>query len=195
MGYIFLLISLFAGTLKGYCGKKTSNYTSSFVNAVFANTIRMFLCILIGFVLILATEDLRILIPSRTLLLVSALSGVSSAVFVVAWLICVKKSAYMMLDIFLMLGVLIPLTASNIFLSESIKLTQWVGIGVLFLAVVIMCSYNNTIKAKLTLPSLILLLICGIANGFADFSQKLFTKCIPDGSASAFNFYTYDFRY
>ena len=193
MGYIFLLISLFAGTLKGYCGKKTSNYTSSFGNAVFANTIRMLLCILIGFVLILATEDLRILIPSRTLLLVSALSGVSSAVFVVAWLICVKKSAYMMLDIFLMLGVLIPLTASNIFLSESIKLTQWVGIGVLFLAVVIMCSYNNTIKAKLTLPSLILLLICGIANGVADFSQKLFTKCIPDGSAAAFNFYTYVF--
>ena len=134
MGYIFLLISLFAGTLKGYCGKKTSNYTSSFGNAVFANTIRMLLCILIGFVLILATEDLRILIPSRTLLLVSALSGVSSAVFVVAWLICVKKSAYMMLDIFLMLGVLIPLTASDIFFSESIKLTQWVGIGVLFLA-------------------------------------------------------------
>ena len=37
MGYIFLLISLFAGTLKGYCGKKTSNYTSSFGNAVFAD--------------------------------------------------------------------------------------------------------------------------------------------------------------
>ena len=70
MGYIFLLISLFAGTLKGYCGKKTSNYTSSFGNAVFANTIRMLLCILIGFVLILATEDLRILSSKeRTMIL------------------------------------------------------------------------------------------------------------------------------
>ena len=193
MGYIYLFISLFAGTLKGYCGKKTSSYTGSIGNAVFANTIRMFLCILIGFVLILVTEDLRILIPSRTLLLVSALSGISSAVFVVTWLISVKKSAYMMLDIFLMLGVLIPLTASNIFFSEPIALTQWVGIGVLFIAVMIMCSYNNAIKTKLTLPSLILLLICGIANGITDFSQKLFTKCIPDGSAAAFNFYTYVF--
>ncbi len=193
MGYIFLLISLFAGTLKGYCGKKTSSYTVSIGNAIFANTLRMILCILIGFVLILATEDLRILIPSRTLLLISALSGISSAVFVVTWLISVKKSAYMMLDIFLMLGVLIPLSASSLFFSESIKPTQWIGIIVLFIAVVIMCAYNNDIKTKLTFPALILLLICGIANGFADFSQKLFTKCIPNGSAAAFNFYTYVF--
>lgn len=99
----------------------------------------------------------------------------------------------MMLDIFLMLGVLLPLTGSSIFFGESVKLTQWVGIGVLFVAVVIMCSYSNTIKAKLTLPFLLLLLLCGIANGVADFSQKLFTKCIPDGSAAAFNFYTYVF--
>jgi len=193
MGYLFLLISLFAGATKGYCGKKTSGYTATIGNAVFANTIRMFLCIFIGFVLILATEDLRILIPSPTLLLISALSGISSAIFVVSWLISVKKSAYMMLDIFLMLGVLLPLTGSSIFFGESVKLTQWVGIGVLFVAVVIMCSYNNTIKAKLTIPSLLLLLLCGIANGVADFSQKLFTKCIPAGSAAAFNFYTYVF--
>jgi hypothetical protein len=93
---------------------------------------------------------------------------------VVSWLISVKKSAYMMLDIFLMLGVLLPLTGSSIFFGESVKLTQWVGIDVLFIAVVIMCSYSNTIKAKLTLPSLLLLLLCGIANGVADFSQKLF---------------------
>lgn len=193
MGYLFLLISLFAGTLKGFCGKKTSGYTSSIGSAIFANTVRMFLCILIGFVLILATEDLRILISSPALLLISALSGVTSAVFVVTWLISVKKSAYMMLDIFLMLGVLIPLSASSIFFSESIKPAQWLGIAVLFIAVVIMCSYNNTIKTKLTLSALILLLICSIANGVADFSQKLFTRYFPDGSAAAFNFYTYVF--
>lgn len=193
MGYLLLSISLFAGTLKGFCGKKTSSYTTGIGSAVFANMVRMLLCIVIGFLLILATEDLSILIPDPKLLLIAALSGVSSAVFVVAWLICVKKSAYMMLDIFLMLGVLIPLAASSVFFSESVKLTQWIGIGVLFLAVVIMCSYNNTVKAKLTLPALALLLICGAANGVADFSQKLFTKCIPGGSAAAFNFYTYVF--
>ena len=56
-----------------------------------------------------------------------------------------------------------------------------------------MCSYNNSIKTKISLPSFILLLICGIANGVSDFSQKLFVKNIPDSSVAVFNFYTYIF--
>ena len=171
MGYLFLAIALFCGVTKGYCGKKTSGYTSNYRDAIFANIIRMLLCIAIGFVLILAGGDLPKVIPNGKLLLISALSGVSTAVFVVTWLISVKKSAYMMLDIFLMLGVLIPLIASNLLFNEPIKLTQWLGIAVLLVAVVIMCSYNNTIKTKITLPSFLLLLLCGIANGVADFSQ------------------------
>lgn len=193
MGYLFLLIALFAGASKGYCGKKTSGYTNGFHEAVLANVIRMILCSVIGLVLIVITEGLGILNQPRDMLLISALSGVSTAIFVVTWLISVKKSAYMMLDIFLMLGVLIPIIASNIFFDESIKFTQWIGIIVLFAAVVIMCSYNNSIKVKITPSSLALLIVCGMASGISDFSQKIFTKRIPDGSAAVFNFYTYIF--
>lgn len=193
MGYLFLFVALFAGAAKGYCGKKTSAYTNNFGDAILANTIRMILCAIIGFVIILASEGTTSLIPSVEMILISALSGISTAVFVVSWLISVKKSAYMMLDIFLMLGVLIPLIASNAFFDEIIEPTQWVGIAVLFVAVIIMCSYNNSIKTKITLPSFILLMICGVSSGIADFSQKLFTKNIPDGSAAVFNFYTYIF--
>jgi drug/metabolite transporter (DMT)-like permease len=193
MGYLLLLIALFAGTVKGYCGKKTSGYAKGLGDAIFANIIRMLLCVLISFMLLLGTGDLSSLITNRNMLLICILSGVSTAVFVVTWLISVKKSAYMMLDIFLMLGILIPLAASSILFNEVIKPTQWLGIAVLFAAVVIMCSYNNSIKVKLTPSSLTLLLICGAANGIADFSQKLFTKYIPDGSVAAFNFYTYLF--
>lgn len=193
MGYLFLFIALFAGATKGYCGKKTSGYTNNFSDAILANTIRMILCAVIGFIIILASEGLSTLIPSMEIIFISALSGISTVIFVVSWLISVKKSAYMMVDIFLMLGVLIPLIASNVFFNEAIKPTQWIGITLLFVAVVIMCLYNNSIKTKITLPSFILLLICGIANGVADFSQKLFVKNIPNSSAAVFNFYTYIF--
>lgn len=193
MGYLFLFIALFAGVSKGYCGKKTSGYTKSISDAILANTIRMISCTVIGLVMILTSEGFSALMPSMEMLLISALSGISTAIFVVSWLVSVKKSAYMMLDIFLMFGVLIPLIASNIFFDESIKPTQWLGIAVLLAAVVIMCSYNNSIKAKITPSSFMLLIICGIASGVADFSQKVFTKCIPDGSAAVFNFYTYLF--
>ena len=59
MGYLFILIALFAGTAKGYCGKKTSGYTNSFRDATLANIIRMMLCIVIGFVLIFITGDFK----------------------------------------------------------------------------------------------------------------------------------------
>ena len=193
MGYLFLSIALFAGATKGYCGKKTSGYLDGFKDSVLANIIRMLLCCVIGFIIILFSGNVSQLVPSATLILISALSGISTSVFVVTWLISVKKSAYMMLDVFLMMGVLIPLISGSIFFDEQIKLTQWLGIAVLFVAVVIMCSYNNTIKEKLTYSSFINLLICGISNGITDFSQKLFVKTMPNISASVFNFYSYIF--
>ena len=193
MGYLFLFIALFAGATKGYCGKKTSGYTNGIRDAILANFIRMVLCTVIGFGLVVITEGPKALIQNYNTILISALSGVATAVFVVTWLISVKKSAYMMLDIFLTLGILIPIIASNIFFDEAIKLTQWIGIAVLFVAVIIMCSYNNSIKAKITPSSLILLIISGSANGIADFSQKIFAKNTSGNGAAAFNFYTYLF--
>lgn len=40
-------------------------------------------------------------------LAITALSGVTTSLFVVFWLISVKRGAYMMLDVFLMMGVIV----------------------------------------------------------------------------------------
>ena len=193
MGYLFLVIALFAGAAKGYCGKKTSQYTGGVRLSVFANVIRTLLCIAIGFAVILLEGSIRFIIPSTHLLLITALSGISTAFFVVSWLISVRKNAYMLMDIFLMVGILVPLILSALFFNETIRLSQWVGILVLLIATMIMCSYNNSIKAKITLPTFLLLVACGISNGITDFSQKLFIKALPDTPVSIFNFYTYIF--
>lgn len=193
MGYLFLSLSLLAGTTKGYCGKKISCATEGFRDSVFANTVRMLFCIVIGFVLIAVTDGVSALRPTRPMLLCAMLSGVSTAAFVVTWLLSVRKSAYMMLDIFLMLGVLIPILTGSVLFDEIITPAQWLGLGILFLAVVIMCSYNNSIKQKLSFSSFLLLVFCGIANGLTDVSQKLFVQYAADASAAGFQFYTYLF--
>lgn len=193
MGYLFLAISLLAGSAKGYCGKKTSGYVNGYKDAMMANTIRMILCILIGAVMIVAGGNAAQLKPSPHMLAISALSGITTSVFVVCWLISVKKGAYMMLDVFLMLGVLVPIAAGRLLFGEAIKPTQWLGIGVLFVAVMIMCSYNNSIKEKMSISAIVLLIICGTANGLTDFSQKLFVKEMPEVPIAVFNFYTYVF--
>ena len=193
MGYLFLGISLLAGATKGYCGKKTSGYVESTSGAMMANLIRMILCIFIGLALIIVQNDQKMLIPNRTLLLISAVSGIETSVFVVSWLLSVRKGAYMMMDVFLMLGVIVPVCGGNIAFGENIRITQWIGIAVLVVAAFIMCSYNNSIKEKMTLSGFLLLLLCGAANGITDFMQKLFVKQLPQTSASIFNFYTYVF--
>ena len=193
MGYLFLAVALFAGAAKGYCGKKTSGYVNGYRDAMLANTIRMVLCTLIGLIMIIAAGNASQLRPTPTLIAIAALSGVTTSVFVVCWLISVKKGAYMMLDVFLMLGVLVPILAGHFLFGEAVKITQWLGIGVLFVAVMIMCSYNNSIKEKMSISAIILLIVCGVANGLTDFSQKLFVRELSKTPIAVFNFYTYIF--
>ncbi len=192
MGYLYLTIALFSGSIKGYCGKKTSSFTCTFYHSVLANLIRMTLCVVIGFTIVCFKGHIKFLFLDASVILISALSGVSTAVFVVSWLISVRKNAYMLMDVFLMLGVLIPLISGLILFDEDILHTQWIGLGILLVATLIMCSYNNSIKTKLTFPAFLLLLLCGFSSGVADFSQKLFTK-ISDAPVIIFNFYTYIF--
>ncbi len=193
MGYLFLALAVFAGVVKGYCGKKTSGFVRGTAQATLASTIRMSLCIAVGFLVVAAGSELSYLAPTSKLIAVSALSGISTSVFVVSWMLAVKKGAYMMVEVFLMLGVLVPIIFGKIFFDESVLLKHAVGLAILVVAVLLMCSYNNSVKAKLTLSSLLLLTLCGFSSGVADFSQKLFVNTLSDVPASVFNFYTYVF--
>lgn len=193
MGYLFLSIALAAGITKGYCGKKTSFAIVLGSDSMIMNVLRMLLCIFIGFALILFTESIGDLWVDGNLLLVFALSGIASAAFVVSWLLSVRSGAYMMVEVFLLVGVIIPIVLCRILFAEEIGIWQIVGIALLLAAVFIMCTYNASIKGKMKISSFLLLILCGVSNGLADFSQKLFVKTAPEGSAAVFNFYTYVF--
>lgn len=99
----------------------------------------------------------------------------------------------MMVEVFLLLGVIVPIVLCRIFFAEEIGAWQIAGILLLLVAVFIMCTYNSSVKGKMSVASFWLLLLCGVSNGLADFSQKLFVKMRPEGSVAAFNFYTYVF--
>lgn len=193
MGYLFVALALSAGVVKGYCGKKTSAYVSEVKDAAFANMVRMGICILIGFFVVLFSSGLSSLRISFGTLAITALSGVGTSLFVVSWLMCVRKGAYMLVDVFLLLGMVVPIAGSAILFSEKIRINHWIGMAILLCAVLFLCSYNNSIKTKLTLPAILLLCVCGLANGAADFSQKLFVKLTEGATIEVFNFYTYVF--
>lgn len=193
MGYIFLFLSLFGGVTKGYCGKITSVYIKNNSDNVFIGLIRMIFCVIIGFVLVFFQDGIHGLQTDKTSLLISLLAGISTVGFVFTWICSVQKGAYMMVDIFLMLGVIVPTTACRIFFDEDIKINQIIGFIFLLAATYIMCTYNFSIKGKMTLSSFLILTLCGFFNGISDFSQKLFLYSKPVISTGTFNFYTYLF--
>ena len=183
MGYLFVTAALTAGAVKGYCGKRTSGFMNKTSDAVFINMIRMFFCISIGFAVIAFQGNISLIAADAKTIAISFASGIMTAFFVISWLISVKQSAYMMLDVFLMLGVIVTIICSFFAFGEPIRINQWIGFAVLIIAVGLMCSYNNKIKAKLTPRSVFLLAVCGISNGLADFSQKAFVKLAAGSSA------------
>lgn len=192
MGYIFLGISLLAGATKGFCGKTVSGKVESMKGTFYVNMLRMLLCIIIGFFVVMA-EGINAFATDLQVLMITALSGVSTAIFVASWIISVKKGAFVMLDVFLMLGVGITVALCRAFFSEPVTINQYIGYFMLIIAAYIMCSYSARIKGRPTAKSIITLIICGISNGLSDFSQKWFVHSVPDGSIGIFNFYTYIF--
>ncbi len=194
MGYLFLAVALASGLIKGYCGKRTSGAVKGIADAMVINTLRMILCIVIGSGFVFAkTGGFSALKIDTTSMLICFISGLSVSVFVVSWIVAVRQSAYMLLDVFLMLGVILPLTLGNLLFDEKIRLIQLIGFGLLLIATFVMCSYNNSVKAKLTPKTVGLLIITGIGNGMCSFSQKWFVKTVENGNISVFNFYTYLF--
>lgn len=193
IGYLFLGIALIAGTVKGYCGKKSGGNLPHASDAMLINGVRMAFCILIGLALAVIPDGWQALRVDFPLLAIAALSGVGTAFFTVTWLLSVRRGAYMMVDVFLLIGVMLPMLLCLLLFDEPIRPVQWLGLLLLLVAGYVMCTYNRSVKGRLTPGALLLLILCALSNGITDFSQKLFVKTVTGGNLAAFNLYTYLF--
>jgi len=192
MGYLFIALALMSGLIKGFCGKKISGIVTTIKGTFYMNTLRMILCVVIGF-FIVATDGYSTFKADLTTILITAVSGITTAMFVVTWVFCVRRGAYVMIDVFLMLGGGLTISMCKLFFGEAVSPNQIIGFVLLVIASCVMCSYSSNIKGGFSWVSLLLLVICGTFNGLADFSQKWFIYSLPDGNVAVFNFYTYIF--
>lgn len=192
MGYIFITFALASGLIKGFCGKKVSGLVSTLKGTLFMNMLRMFICVLVGF-FIAMTNGISTFKTDLNTLLITAVSGISTALFVVSWIFCVRRGAYVMIDVFLMLGGGITIALCKLFFGEAVLINQLIGFVLLVIASYVMCSYSSSVKGNFSVLSFLLLVLCGIFNGLTDFSQKWFIYAQPTGDVGVFNFYTYLF--
>lgn len=192
MGYLFLTLALIGGLGKGFLGKYISNDVNNFRECIVVNALRMFFCSLVGAVVALPTSGLQIVTGYG--LVICMLSAVSMTAFCVCWLYAYKTEAYMFLSVFTMLGTVITCLLSRIFLSETIKPLQWLGMVLVLIAIYIMSMYNKSISGKITAKGIGILLVGCLGSAVADFCQKLWVINVKlDGSV--FNFYMYLFSF
>ena len=194
IGYVYLSLALFAGIAKGFCGKKISASMQTFRDCLFINATRMLCCALIGFVLVIINWDFSALPLSVNSIGVYLLSAVGMTTFCVCWMYAYKQDAYIFLNIFTMLGSIVTCFLSFIVYREPITLQQWIGMAILFSAVIIMSKYNTKIKGKLSWSGICILIVGCLGCSVTDFSQKVYMKDIGN-SAAVFNFYTYAFGF
>ena len=193
MGYLLTLGAVFFSAVKGYYGKYVGYHIKSPADAATASCLRMAFCSVIGLVLLAVRGELALLAVDGTSLLISLLSGLSTATFIIFWLLSVRSEAFLLLEAFTTAGVIVPVGLSLLFFEESITLVQVLGIVVLIITLLIMTSYGKDLKGKLSVGSFLVLLCAGISCGFCDFSQKLYVREIKEYNIAVFNFYTYLF--
>ena len=163
------------------------NIVKTFKGTVYITMIRMILCVAIGFFAV-AVSGINNFATNFQVLMISALSGISTSAFIIAWIACVRKGSYVMIDVFTMLGVGITVILCKVFFDEPISTNQYAGFLLLVVSTIIMCSYNSSIKTKLGIKSLFMLIICCIFSGISDFSQKLFIYKAVNPNIATFNF-------
>ncbi len=192
MGYLFTALAVLSGAAKGYFGKKTSGLITALSSAILFNAVRMLICVPIGlFAVFISSGSFAAAEISAKQLLIFLLSGISTSVFVVVWLLVIRRGAYMLVDVFLTAGVIIPIMLCAVFFGEPVRANHAAGMILLIISAYIMCSYNNKIREKLDVRAYALLILCGAANGLSSFSQKWFRYSSPDAGIPVFNLYTY----
>ena len=192
MGYLFLALALCAGLVKAYCGKQSSFAVKSSTDAISITTVRMLMCSVIGLFLAVAANGDPFSVSSGVIL-ISLASGFMSACFTVSWLLAVSTSMYMMVEVFVAGGIIIPVIISNIFYGEAIGALDAIGILLLLIGIYFISVCDKDKAKKWSFKGVLLLVLCMISSGCVDVLQKIYIKQFPGENTLVFNFYVYVF--
>ena len=190
MGYLFLAIALLTNNIKGYCGKQMSRYSAKLNDTLLICFFRMLMCIGTSAIILAVTGGFFGLEITPKLIGYAAFSGISTAILVAAWLFAANSSGYMMLEVFQMLGVGVTILMSFVIYKEEITVRDVIGFCVLVFAAYLMHAGT---KIKPTLKTLAVVILCGLANGMTDFSQKAFIYSGLDTTTAQFQLCSYAF--
>ena len=173
MAYLFVFLSVAANTVKGYSGKKTSIFAVQPTDAPLFSFVRIFLCLIIGLIIVFVEGAHASLSVDPLMLGISAFSGITNAMFLFGWMLAVQKNPLVLVDVSLTLGSIIPAVLCLILFEENISFVKMIGFALILVAAVVL-SLGAKSNKKISLLGILLVLIAAVGSGLTAFSQKLF---------------------
>ena len=202
MGYLFLVITLILFSVKGFCGKKTSNDIVLPTDPILFNALRMLLCIVIGFLMILLDNALPQMAVQPMMLLLTFFAGAANVAFLIGWILAVRRIPLVTMDVALTIGSLLPAVLCLILFGETISVPKMIGFGLIMVATVVLSGYSGSGGKRAGFLGAALAVIATLGEGLSSFCQQLYKQYFTvDGSRfcgtayanSVYQFYTYVF--
>ena len=164
-GTLYLLLAILASAAMTLALKICKTENTNRYAIILGNYIT---CVIIGF-LLLADKSSVLHIHTVTLLL-GALGGILFVVSLVLLQRSIEVNGAILTSAFSRMGLVVPLIISIAFLGEKPKAIQFVGMGIVLIAIWII---NGKREQQRDLSPILLLLVL-LAGGFADSMAKLF---------------------
>ena len=202
MGYLFLIITLILFSVKGFCGKKTSTDIVLPTDPLLFNFLRMLLCILIGFFMILLDRARPQMGVDPRLLLITFFAGAANVAFLVGWILAVRRIPLVTMDVALTIGSLLPAVLCLILFDEEISVPKMIGFGLILVATVVLSGYGGSTGKRAGFLGAALAVIATLGEGLSSFCQQLYKQYFTEGGSrfvgvayanSVYQFYTYVF--
>ena len=186
--YIFLITILILRIPQSFSNKRTSTLVTSTPRYSVYCSYSYVLAGLIAFVLMLS-EGLPEFNPYA--FGISALGALALALNIYFSLESLKHGVMVLSSLAGSAGLLIPCIAGIFMFAEKMKLMQFAGIALLIFSGWLLIGYSKKQTGAFTFKTLLLLIGSMLSNGTVMLSQKMFSKFLPDMSASVFSFYTF----
>lgn len=202
MVYVIVFLALIFLTVKGFCGKKTSTCVQQIGDAFRFNILRMLLCMLIGIVAVFlegAQGSLRI---EGRMVAICLLAGICNAMFLIGWILAIRKNSMVTMDVALTLGAILPAVLCAVLYDEPISLSKLLGFLLIIAAAAILAGYNKNTKGNPGLGGILLVVIASVGEGLVSFTQQMYKQYYTEGGSMAgdvlypksiYNFYIYVF--
>lgn len=193
MGYLFIVLSVAANAVKGYCSKLVSNAITKVHDAVYFNLIRNAICCLIAGIFFFLDGQGGLFVFTALEFWICFISGGAMAALVVSWALAIKTDAYMLVTACASGSFIIPCLWGLFLLGEHFTLFKFLSFAAIIIALFFLLRYDLSLKGKLGKTQIFLLALVLVSQGVNQLMQKLYVYYIPDKGASAYTLYSFIF--